>query len=185
MGNERLEIGAGNEIRTRDPNLRILRITVRASTVFYQVFVLLEIVGKVWSIAVPDAIMRLAHWQRTFALSKLVTGRQHHSGIRQNVPSPDSSEQTDPQRPSSKPGSVTIEAGTLRVTDDWLLSHYRSLASVASSLSSRNKSELSIDLSGLDRIDTAGASQLASLIGPERLLDAVGANYLDRTVQEE
>jgi len=89
------------------------------------------------------------------------------------VPSPDSSEQTDQLPPSSKPGSLTIEAGTLRVTDDWLLSHYRSLASLASSMSSRDTSALSIDLSRLDRIDTAGASQLASLIGPQRLLDAV------------
>ena len=68
-----------------------------------------------------------------------------------------------------------MDASTLRVTDDWLLSHYRSLASLASSMSSRDTSRLSIDLSGLDRIDTAGASQLASLIGPERLLEAASA----------
>ncbi|MFY3772832.1 MlaE family ABC transporter permease [Marinobacter salsuginis] len=68
-----------------------------------------------------------------------------------------------------------MEAGTLRVTDDWLLSHYRSLASLASSMSSRDTSALSIDLSRLDRIDTAGASQLASLIGPRRLLEAVAS----------
>jgi phospholipid/cholesterol/gamma-HCH transport system permease protein len=36
-------------------------------------------------------------------------------------------------------------------------------------------SELSVDLSGLGRIDTAGAFQLASLVGPERLLEAVSS----------
>ncbi|PTB90537.1 ABC transporter permease, partial [Marinobacter sp. Z-F4-2] len=76
------------------------------------------------------------------------------------MPSPDSSEQTDPQQPTSSPGSVTVEAGTLSVNGDWLLSHYRSLASLASSMSPRDMSKLSIDLSGLTRIDTAGASQL-------------------------
>ncbi|MCK5866586.1 phospholipid/cholesterol/gamma-HCH transport system permease protein [Marinobacter sp. DSM 26671] len=92
------------------------------------------------------------------------------------MPSPDSSEQTDPQQPTSSPGSVTVEAGTLSVNGDWLLSHYRSLASLASSMSPRDMSKLSIDLSGLTRIDTAGASQLATLIGPERLLEAASAD---------
>ena len=91
------------------------------------------------------------------------------------MPSPVSSKQTDPQRPFSGPGSVTVEAGTLRVAGDWLLSHYRALTSVASSVSVQEISKLPVDLSRLDRIDTAGASQLASLVGPDRLLEAASA----------
>ena len=88
------------------------------------------------------------------------------------MPNPDSPEQTESQTPMSGPGSAHVEAGTLSVKGDWLLSHYQFLTTVALPVSSRDMNKLSIDLSGLNRIDTAGASQLAALIGPDRLLKA-------------
>ncbi|WP_323133379.1 ABC transporter permease [Marinobacter sp. F3R08] len=65
-----------------------------------------------------------------------------------------------------------MEAGALRVTGDWLLKHYRALATVKPTVSAKELARLPIELAGLERIDTAGASQLASLVGPARLLEA-------------
>ncbi|WP_417568028.1 MlaE family lipid ABC transporter permease subunit [Marinobacter sp.] len=88
------------------------------------------------------------------------------------MPSPRHSEQTDSPSGSPVPGSVSLEAGTLRVTGDWLLSNYRQLKSIAPPKAKSGVSRRQIDLSGLRRIDTAGASLLATLIGPQRLLEA-------------
>lgn len=87
---------------------------------------------------------------------------------RQHVPSASPSEQSQPSAPS--PGSITLDAGQLTVAGDWLLSHYRALSRQAASLASSDLKNVHIDLSGLRRIDTAGAAQLAYLVGPERLL---------------
>lgn len=63
-----------------------------------------------------------------------------------------------------------MEAGTLVIRGDWTLPAYQRLRSVGGEFSRPTQTSLPVDLSGLGRVDTAGASQLASLLGPERLL---------------
>ena len=60
----------------------------------------------------------------------------------------------------------------MQVTGDWLLSNYRQLRSIDLPKAKSGVRRREIDLSGLQRIDTAGASLLASLLGPHRLLEA-------------
>lgn len=83
------------------------------------------------------------------------------------MPSPSLPEQSQASTPT--PGSIAVDSGTLSVAGDWLLLHYRRLASAGAGLSSSDLDNLPIDLSRLNRVDTAGASQLAGLLGPERL----------------
>ena len=87
------------------------------------------------------------------------------------MPSTPLSEHT--QAHSASPGTVAVSAGTLTIAGDWLLSHYRRLSDATAALAARDLAGLTIDLSGLRRVDTAGASQLAALVGPQRLLAAV------------
>ncbi|WP_170005736.1 ABC transporter permease [Marinobacter guineae] len=87
------------------------------------------------------------------------------------MPSSRNSEQTDSPAASPVPGSVSLDSGTLQVAGDWLLSNYRQLKSIVLPKAKPGVSRREIDLSGLKRIDTAGASLLASLLGPQRLLE--------------
>lgn len=101
-----------------------------------------------------------------------MAGQLNHSWIQHNVPSSIADQKTDSHPSSAFPGSISRHAGTLRVKGDWLLSHYRQLKTTTTELSETDLGALKIDLAGLDRIDTAGASLLCSLLGPERLLKA-------------
>lgn len=108
-----------------------------------------------------------------------MAGQLNHSWIERNVPSSNADKQTHSLSASAVPGSMSRDAGTVRITGDWLLSHYRQLKSLKTGLAATDLQGLRIDLSGLNRIDTAGASLLAALLGPERLLEAVsGPNAL-------
>ncbi|XOZ33670.1 MlaE family lipid ABC transporter permease subunit [Halomonadaceae bacterium KBTZ08] len=55
---------------------------------------------------------------------------------------------------------------TLRVTGDWTLSHYSALRRLTRA---RNNTAHSLALDGIQRLDTAGATLLAELVGGERL----------------
>lgn len=101
-----------------------------------------------------------------------MAGQLNHSWIQHNVPSSIAEQQTDSHASSAFPGSVSREGGALKVNGDWLLSHYRQLKTTTTELAATDLAALKIDLSGLNRIDTAGASLLCSLLGPERLLQA-------------
>lgn len=68
------------------------------------------------------------------------------------------------------PGEVLMVAGALVIRGDWTLAAYEHLRAVAATFATEKLETVPVDISGLGRVDTAGASQLVSLLGPERLL---------------
>lgn len=65
---------------------------------------------------------------------------------------------------------VTSSDGfTLRVSGAWTLPHYRALNARVASLRERSAGDAAIDASGLTALDTAGASLLCELLGPEQV----------------
>ncbi|MBP2259536.1 phospholipid/cholesterol/gamma-HCH transport system permease protein [Pseudomonas hunanensis] len=69
--------------------------------------------------------------------------------------------------------SATLDTSSqpacLRITGDWTLAHYASLKRDSERLRSQYGNDAIADLSQLGRLDTAGASLLAELLGSERL----------------
>ncbi|MFF7064012.1 MlaE family lipid ABC transporter permease subunit [Pseudomonas sp. NPDC008258] len=69
--------------------------------------------------------------------------------------------------------SATLDASRqpacLRITGDWTLAHYASLKRESEPLRAQFTADTVADLSQLGRLDTAGASLLAELLGSERL----------------
>ena len=69
--------------------------------------------------------------------------------------------------------SATLDTSSqpacLRVTGDWTLAHYAELKRTSEQLRSQFAADAIADLSQLGRLDTAGASLLAELLGSERL----------------
>ena len=59
----------------------------------------------------------------------------------------------------------------LRVTGDWTLAHYADLKRLCEKLRGQYDDDTHIDLNSLGALDTAGASLLVELLGPERLGD--------------
>jgi len=72
-------------------------------------------------------------------------------------------------------GSAQLDATSvpprLTVAGDWTLAHYGALERTVTMLKAPLDQGTAIDLSGLGTLDTAGASLLASLLGPARLGD--------------
>lgn len=71
--------------------------------------------------------------------------------------------------PTPMPGEVVVTTNALAIRGDWTLLEYRRLQQLVASVSANEIDNLKVDISGLRRLDTAGASQLVSLLGPERL----------------
>jgi phospholipid/cholesterol/gamma-HCH transport system permease protein len=69
--------------------------------------------------------------------------------------------------------SATLDTSSqpacLRITGDWTLTHYASLKRESERLRAQSTTDTVADLSQLGRLDTAGASLLAELLGSERL----------------
>ncbi|AZE97599.1 ABC-type transport system, permease component [Pseudomonas orientalis] len=57
----------------------------------------------------------------------------------------------------------------LRITGDWTLAHYAKLKKLSNTLDGQYDAGAHIDLNGLGALDTAGASLLVELLGPERI----------------
>lgn len=74
-----------------------------------------------------------------------------------------------------RPGQARFESGNLTIAGDWILSGYHSLLQQLAALPDGAKSPNTLDLSALDHIDTAGASVLASYLGPETLENFVSS----------
>ncbi|WP_339529490.1 ABC transporter permease [Pseudomonas mucidolens] len=74
---------------------------------------------------------------------------------------------------STTPGDAHLDASTqpprLRVTGDWTLLHYAALKKHSEKLDGQYDASTRIDLNGLGALDTAGASLLVELLGPERI----------------
>lgn len=67
-------------------------------------------------------------------------------------------------------GSLEEENGNLTIQGDWTLLDYKALKQIVESRSGKNFSSNNVDLTGLGRVDTAGASLLISLLGAETLM---------------
>jgi phospholipid/cholesterol/gamma-HCH transport system permease protein len=57
----------------------------------------------------------------------------------------------------------------LRITGDWTLAHYTNLKKLSDKLDGRYDAGARVDLNGLGALDTAGASLLVELLGPDRI----------------
>lgn len=75
--------------------------------------------------------------------------------------------------PEGLPGTASVAKGRLVLSGDWTLAWYARLRTQLQALDGQRPSPERIDWSGLGRIDTAGASLLAELIGPGRLATAI------------
>ncbi|UVL67040.1 ABC transporter permease [Pseudomonas sp. B21-031] len=75
----------------------------------------------------------------------------------------------EPMTPPSATLDTNQHPTCLRITGDWTLAHYASLKRESDQLRTQCSSDTVADLSQLGRLDTAGASLLAELLGSERL----------------
>lgn len=66
-------------------------------------------------------------------------------------------------------GTLEYKNDTLTVRGDWALANYQTLKQKVDDYSGEQWSVENVDLKGLGRIDTAGASLLVALLGPETL----------------
>tara|TARA_R110002110_G_scaffold37808_4_gene124385 strand:- start:91 stop:1260 length:1170 start_codon:yes stop_codon:yes gene_type:complete len=67
-------------------------------------------------------------------------------------------------------GALTSENHSLAVRGDWTLADYQTLKQTVREYSGRQWDTANIDLTKLGRVDTAGASLLVALLGPETLI---------------
>ncbi len=71
------------------------------------------------------------------------------------------------------PASAILDTSSsppcLRLSGDWTLANYASLKRSASALAGQFGEDAAVDLSQLGKLDTAGASLLVELLGPQRL----------------
>ena len=74
---------------------------------------------------------------------------------------------------STTAGAAHLDTSTqppqLRITGDWTLAHYANLKKLSEKLDGQYDAGTRIDLNGLGGLDTAGASLLVELLGPERI----------------
>ncbi|MGZ0714558.1 MlaE family ABC transporter permease [Pseudomonas palleroniana] len=74
---------------------------------------------------------------------------------------------------STTAGTAHLDTSTtpplLRITGDWTLAHYAHLKKLSNTLDGQYDAAAHIDLNGLGALDTAGASLLVELLGPDRI----------------
>jgi phospholipid/cholesterol/gamma-HCH transport system permease protein len=74
---------------------------------------------------------------------------------------------------STSAGTAHLDTSTapplLRITGDWTLAHYTNLKKLSDKLDGRYDAGARVDLNGLGALDTAGASLLVELLGPDRI----------------
>lgn len=74
---------------------------------------------------------------------------------------------------STTAGAAHLDTTTapplLRITGDWTLAHYANLKQLSDTLDGQYDADARIDLNGLGALDTAGASLLVELLGPDRI----------------
>lgn len=75
----------------------------------------------------------------------------------------------EPMTTPSATLDTSSQPACLRITGDWTLAHYASLKRESERLRTQYAADTVADLSQLGRLDTAGASLLAELLGAERL----------------
>lgn len=80
----------------------------------------------------------------------------------------------EPMTTPSATLDTSSQPACLRIAGDWTLAHYADLKRESDQLSTRYGDDAIADLSQLGRLDTAGASLLAELLGSERLSRCTG-----------
>ncbi len=81
-----------------------------------------------------------------------------------------SPEHEKPSLNHRQPGSLTSEHGNLVIQGDWTLADYKALKKRVEANSDQQWAAERIDLKGLGKVDTAGASLLTTLLGPDTLI---------------
>lgn len=84
--------------------------------------------------------------------------------ISASPPDPDTSSANHRQ-----PGSLASENGNLIIQGDWTLADYKALKQRVDNTTNQQWAAENINLNGLGQVDTAGASLLAKLLGPDTL----------------
>ena len=84
--------------------------------------------------------------------------------------------------PSTATGSAELDASSqppqLRISGDWTLAHYADLERRVETLAAPLPQGTRIDLAALAALDTAGASLLVRLLGPDRIAELAQADGL-------
>ncbi len=75
----------------------------------------------------------------------------------------------DPLMARRQAGSLENDNGTLAIRGDWTLADYKSLRQTIEAWPEQHTSSDNVDLQDLGRVDTAGASLLVNLLGPDTL----------------
>ncbi|WP_413785037.1 MlaE family lipid ABC transporter permease subunit [Marinobacter sp. DY40_1A1] len=81
-----------------------------------------------------------------------------------------SPEHEKPSLNHRQPGSLASENGHLIIQGDWTLADYKALKKRVEANSDQQWAAERIDLKGLGQVDTAGASLLTTLLGPDTLI---------------
>ncbi|WP_407943962.1 MlaE family ABC transporter permease [Marinobacter salinisoli] len=76
------------------------------------------------------------------------------------------------------PGEAVVSGNTLSIRGDWTLPDYAQLQQEVNRISGRHPERLTVDFAGLGHVDTAGAVQLAALLGRRRLGELIAAGTL-------
>lgn len=84
-----------------------------------------------------------------------------------------SADKEDAARTLRQPGTLKSAGSTLAIQGDWTLADYQSLKKSIEEHSGKRWLPENIDLKDLGRVDTAGASLLIALVGPEVLTSLV------------
>ncbi|WP_413772146.1 MlaE family lipid ABC transporter permease subunit [Marinobacter sp. ANT_B65] len=84
-----------------------------------------------------------------------------------------STDNEDATRTLRQPGTLKSAGSTLAIQGDWTLADYQSLKKSIEEHSGKRWLPENIDLKDLGRVDTAGASLLIALVGPEVLTSLV------------
>ncbi len=87
-----------------------------------------------------------------------------------------------PQQHSNSPerssGNVELNGSALTFSGDWTLANYTTLARLVEQVQRNNLSNVSLEVSQLGRVDTAGASLLVKLAGSTALVQALRVSDL-------
>ncbi len=75
--------------------------------------------------------------------------------------------------PEQAAGYVELSGASLVLSGDWTLSHYTALSRLIQTAQENDLSNVTLDVSGLTRVDTAGASLLVKLAGSSALVEAL------------
>ncbi|MFV8570709.1 MlaE family lipid ABC transporter permease subunit [Marinobacter sp. SBS5] len=75
--------------------------------------------------------------------------------------------------PEQSAGNVELNGASLVLSGDWTLTYYTALSRLVQTVQEKDLANVSLDVSQLTRVDTAGASLLVKLMGGPALVEAL------------